>query len=103
MYFSKTYSCFLFLVLCFIFSCKKKKDDVYGPTVTFITPVPNQFYNVMTAITVNATVKDDNQITSVSINLVDAQGNPAYNSIPVPVSSPSMTINTQYMLDNIHL
>ncbi len=103
MYFSKTYSCFLFLVLCFIFSCKKEKDDVYGPTITFTTPAPNQFYNVMTETAVNATVRDDTKITSVSVSLLDAQGNPAHNSIPVPVSSPSMTINIGYLLDNIHL
>ncbi len=103
MHYSKVRCLLVIAVLSFLFSCKKKKDDIFGPTVTFTTPVPNQFYNVMTSITVKAKVTDDNSITRVSMCLVDAFNNPMHVTISLPVSSPTMNISAPYPLDNIHL
>ena len=51
----------------------------------------------------NATVTDDVKISSVSVSLMDAGQHLAHITVPVSVSSPSMTLNMQYLLDNIHL
>ncbi len=93
------YFCFL---LCFVFSCKKDSDTT-SPTVTITTPTENQSYNVNDIINVKGSVTDDNKIVAVSISLLDDQENVAHVSRSVAVTSPSMTIDAQYALDNIHL
>jgi hypothetical protein len=94
---------FLMIVLIsFLFSCKKE-GDIFGPKVVINTPVENQSYNVFGFIQVNATVTDQTKITAVSICLTDLQQIPVHTSISIPVTSPSMTINTPYLLNNIHL
>ena len=103
MEFSKSKWLFSFFVLCFLFACKKEPDDIFGPKITFNSPSQNQFFNVMSSVTVNATIKDDTKITSVNVSLVDALDNPVHVSVSVPVSSPSMEVNMQYILNNIHL
>lgn len=83
-------------------SCKKDKDET-GPVIKFNTPVENQSFNVYDYVNVNASIKDDTRLTSVSVSLLDANENFAHVSVPVPFTSPSMTLNFQYLLDNIHL
>ncbi len=85
-----------------LFSCKKDVDTK-GPEIKFNTPVENQTFNVNSYVTVNATVTDENKISAVSISLLDASQNFAHITVPVSVSSPSMTFNVNYLLDNIHL
>jgi hypothetical protein len=98
----KKYFGFAIILLSFLVSCKKD-DDGNGPEVKFNTPLENQTFNIYDPVTVNASVSDQTKLATVSISLEDAQGTPAYITIPVSVTSPSMTINEQYMLDNIHL
>lgn len=99
----KIFSFFCIIQIAFFFSCKKKEDDNFGPEVTITSPSENQSYHVFDVIQVNAAVRDESQITSLSISLVDANHGVAIPAFSLPVSSPSMTINTQYALDNIHL
>lgn len=99
---NKIYSLFSFLLIICLFSCKKDVDES-GPNIIFNTPIENQTFNVYNYVTVNASVTDDTKITSVSVSLLDANENYAHVVVPVTVSSPSMTLNMQYMLDNIHL
>ncbi|OFY83908.1 MAG: hypothetical protein A3F72_07885 [Bacteroidetes bacterium RIFCSPLOWO2_12_FULL_35_15] len=99
----KIVSLFCLIYITFFFSCKKKEDDNFGPAVTISSPAENQSYNVFDVIQVNASVRDETQITSLSVSLEDANYNVAIPALSIPVSSPSMTINTQYALDNIHL
>ncbi|MBA3706623.1 MAG: hypothetical protein H0W84_12210, partial [Bacteroidetes bacterium] len=92
---------FLLFILC-LFSCKKEKDDL-EPSVTFIIPNENQSFKVNDNILVQATVRDDKHLSSLSISLLDANQSAAHISVTVPVSSPSMTISAYYPLNNIHL
>ena len=85
-----------------LFSCKKDVDDK-GPEITFNTPLENQTFNVNDYVTVNATVTDNVKISAVSVSLLDADQHFAHITVPLTVSSPSMTVNYQYILDNIHL
>ncbi|MCX6297091.1 MAG: Ig-like domain-containing protein, partial [Bacteroidetes bacterium] len=90
------------ILIISLFSCKKGTDEK-GPIITFNTPTVNQTFNVNDYVTVNATVTDDTKITSVSVSLLDANEHLAHLTIPVSVSSPTMTLNMQYFLDNVHL
>lgn len=83
-------------------ACKKDSDS-FGPTITLSSPGENQFFNVNDVISVKASISDEVRITAVSIKLVDEQQRTSHKTLAVPVSSPSMTINTTYLLDNIHL
>ena len=85
-----------------LFSCKKDVDK-RGPEIKFNTPIENQTFNVYDYVTVNATVTDEVKLSSVSVSLLDAGQNYAHVTLPVTVSSPSMTLNMAYFLDNIHL
>ena len=93
---------FIFLGSTFFYSCKKDTDET-GPEITINTPVENQSFNVFDYISVNADIKDDHKITSVSISLSNDQFVGVNHGISVAVSSPSMHVNTTYQLDNIHL
>ncbi|MGZ4078592.1 MAG: hypothetical protein ACXVED_10335 [Bacteroidia bacterium] len=91
------------ILITFLFSCKKD-DDVTGPKVIFNNPIENQVFNVFGNVTVNASVTDETKIASLSVSLVDASQQLVHVTIPITVtSSPSMTFNMLYTLDNIHL
>jgi hypothetical protein len=94
---------FLFplLLLC-LFSCKKDQD-VTAPKVIFSSPLENQSFNVYDYVNVKATVTDETRLESLSVTLLDAGHIPVHTTVPVTVSSPSMDLSMQYLLDNIHL
>lgn len=99
---NKIYTLISVLSIFLLFSCKKEVDEK-GPEITFVSPVENQTFNVYGYVTVNATVTDETKLTDVSVSLLDADQHFAHITVPVTVSSPSMTINLAYFLDNIHL
>ncbi|HEY0029296.1 MAG TPA: hypothetical protein VGC65_00945 [Bacteroidia bacterium] len=99
---NKIYFLSVFLLVLSLFSCKKDEDE-FGPKVTFSSPVENQSFNVYDYVSVTATVTDDTKIETVSVSLTDANQAAVHITVPVSVSSPSMTLNMQYLLDNIHL
>jgi Big-like domain-containing protein len=99
---NKKYISFCLLLVICLFSCKKEEDSS-GPKITFNTPVENQTFNVYDYVTVNASVTDDHKIAAVSVSLMDNAQHLIHNTVNVSVSSPSGTINYQYLLDNIHL
>jgi hypothetical protein len=99
---NKIYFLIIFLLLTGLFSCKKDTDGK-APLITINNPILNQSFNVFDYITVNASVSDETQLTSISVSLMDVNDNYAHVSLPVTVTSSSMTFNLQYLLDNIHL
>jgi len=108
MYRKKNFKCtFIFSLLIvavsFFDSCKKKETDMLGPIVTITAPAINQSFNVFDLITVHASLSDDTKITAVSVSIVNDQYTPVVTSVSVPVTSPTMTLNTTYYIDNIHL
>ena len=84
------------------FSCKKDQD-VTAPKITLSSPVENQSFSVYDYVPVAATVTDETKIAAVSITLLDFDHNPVHVTIPLSVSASPMSINFQYLLDNIHL
>jgi len=99
---NKIYFSIAFLSVLIFFSCKKDAD-VKGPEIKFNTPIENQTFNVNTYVNVNATVTDETRISSVSVSLLDVNEHFAHITLPATVSSPNMTLNMNYILDNIHL
>ncbi len=85
-----------------LISCKKDIDET-GPVIKVNTPFENQSFNVYDYVAVNASITDDTRLTAVSVSLLNANEGFAHVSVPVPITSPSMTLNLQYLLDNIHL
>ena len=88
---NKIYFYIVFLSLITLFSCKKDVDEK-GPEIKFNSPTENQTFNVYDYVTVNATVTDDVKISSVAVSLLDVNQNYAHTTLPVTVSSPSMTL-----------
>lgn len=93
---------FFFLFALLLFSCKKD-DDSYGPAITFHTPESEQTFAVFDNVHVTAAITDETKITSVTVTLTDLSYTPVHVGIHVPVTSPSMSLNMNYALDNIHL
>lgn len=93
---------FIFCLAVCLCSCKKDTDEK-GPEVTFQAPLDNQSFNAFADVNVNATVSDETEITSVVVSLVDINHVSVHVSVSVPVTSPSMTVNISYPLNNIHL
>jgi hypothetical protein len=54
-------------------------------------------------VAVSADISDETKISSVSVTLVDVNHIPVHTSVSASVTSPSMTLNISYPLDNIHL
>jgi hypothetical protein len=94
--------CFVVFLVTGLCACKKDRDE-YGPKVAFHAPFDSQNFMVNANIAVSADITDETKITSVSVTLVDGNHIPVHASISVPVTSPSMTLNMSYPLDNIHL
>jgi hypothetical protein len=84
---------FIFLAGILLFSCKKETDEI-APKITF---------NVGDTIHIKAYISDETQITSASVIVVDENRIPVYSGIKLSVTSPTMVINTNYVLDDIHL
>lgn len=94
---------FLSSLVFFFFSCKKEKDET-GPNVKFQTPFDNQYFNVYDNIIVTGDISDETDITSISLSLVNSSYIPVNASKSISVtSSPVMSFNASYALNNIHL
>ncbi len=92
----------IFLLLLQLFSCKKE-EDTQDPVIAIHLPVADHTYNVYENVPVTADVTDETKITSVVISLVSDNYTPVYIGLHLPVSSPHMSVNTQYTLGDIHL
>src|SRR4051812_11665004 len=95
---NKKYGFFLLFSLLTLFSCKKDQD-VTAPKVVFSSPVENQSYAVYSYVNVKATVTDETRLESISVCLLDAGHTPVHVTVPVTVTSASMSLNMQYLLD----
>lgn len=91
-----------FIIVMHALSCRKEKDEK-GPDITFISPADNQSYMVYDHVAVKADIKDATKIVKVSVTLVDGNYIPMQESSDVPVTSPSMTANLSYQINNIHI
>jgi hypothetical protein len=99
---NKKYQYLSLLLLLTLFSCKKD-EDVTAPKVTFTNPIENQSFTVYDYVNVKASVTDETRLEAVSVTLLDAAHIPVHITVPVSVTSASMNVNMQYLLDNIHL
>jgi len=92
----------IFVMFVQLFSCKKDTDE-NGPDITYSTPFDNQYFNVYDNVPVKAEITDQTKIVTANVTLVDENYVPVHITLPFTVSSPGMSVNTTYALDNIHL
>ena len=92
----------IFILSLQLFACKKEKDED-GPKITFITPLDYENYATYDIISFRADISDETRIATANITLVDENYVPVHTTLPFTVTSPAMTVNTTYALDNIHL
>src|SRR4029077_13198750 len=90
------------LLAIIFFSCKKSKD-VGSPSVQINTPATLSTFNVFDTIKVNAHVSDANQLTVVSIYIINSQGVQVLPSSSVAITSHNMTFTSPYILSDIHM
>ncbi len=92
------------LLISCLFSCKKDKSDDVDPVITISTPTDGQAFNVLDFITVSADVSDDQQLSSISVCVLDDHYMPVQNAVEVTVGSKkSMTFTKSYQLYDIRL
>jgi hypothetical protein len=92
---------FILLMLSFS-SCKKEKDES-SPTIAISSPVENQVYNVYDYIHLVASITDDTKITAASVTLEDVNHVIVNSSVSLSVSSPTMSVDINYYIENIHI
>lgn len=92
----------IFILLLQLFACRKEKDE-NGPEITFITPLDYDNYSTYDIISFKADISDETKIAMANVTLVDENYVPVHSTLPFTVTSPRMTVNTTYALDNIHL
>jgi len=96
------------LILVFIIAgslgvaCKKDTDTT-SPSITITAPATSSSFNVFDTITVAAIVKDDEQLESISIRLLDQDQVPVLPTISVSASSNSVSFSKLLPISNIHL
>jgi len=90
------------LVMLLFVSCKKE-DDITAPDIEFSGPQENQTFNVNDVMTVSGVISDDNEIKSVSIQLLNSAQQVVLPAVLPSLSSPSMNFSVHYPIDDIHL
>jgi hypothetical protein len=95
---------FLLIIIFSIqfFSCKKDRDTK-APEITVHSPFSNQSFSVYDNIPVSIEITDETKITEATMTLVDVNFIPAGPSVSFSVTSPKMSVNSHYLVDNIHL
>ena len=81
-----------------IFSCKKTDEN--PPQITISSPSIGSNYLVLDTIHVAAHVSDDKSLNYVKLSLLNADYISVGNVVSFPVTSVSMDIKTDYIIDN---
>ncbi len=84
------------------FSACKKNDDI-NPVVKINNPVSGQHFIVGDTIHVSADISDDNEITSITVRLLNLSYISVGSDYTIPVSAANYTLNIQFIIDNLNL
>lgn len=90
------------LIPVYFFSCKKETDEI-PPTIEVSRPIKNESYDTFDTIFVEALVKDNQKLRSVSAELLDADLKTVITPFSKTLDSPEYEMNTALIIDNIHL
>jgi len=90
------------ILINLLFACKKESDKE-TPLITVSSPIENQTFHVDDNVLITGTISDASSLSKASITLLDEKGQPVHRAISIDVSSKEVTLNTTYLLDNIHL
>lgn len=92
----------ILLIPLLLLSCKKK-DDTERPQIEITTPSTLTNYNYLDVLNVSATVTDNNTITAITIDVVDASLVSVMPSRTETPNSASYTMTEAILLDNVHI
>lgn len=97
---------FLF-ILCLILalgilSCRKEKDSV-SPQIEIIQPYENEGFDVSDTLMVEATVADENKLTSIQVQLTDQEYIPKGQLVNIPVTGNPQHFTVEYPLNSQNL
>lgn len=93
---------FLALTAIFFFSCEKD-DDIEVPVVEILKPIAQSVYQVYDSIYVDATVKDNSNLSSIQVTLVNKNHIPVDHSVNIGVYSNPQQFNVYYHITNKYL
>jgi hypothetical protein len=91
------------LLIAVIFSSCKKDKQIGSPSVQINAPASLTIFKVFDTVKVSAHVSDANQLTVVSVYIVNGQGTQVLPTYPIPITSNDMTFTISYTLSDIHL
>lgn len=91
------------LMLLILFSCKKEENDDQGPTISISSPTDNQSFTALQSFTIQGAVSDDNNISSITISLRNANNIKVLSSISKTPNTTSYQLNEAFVLDDLYL
>jgi hypothetical protein len=92
---------FVILSMTFFSSCKKNFES--DSVIKISSPLSGEYFNAGDTIHVMADISNDNQLTSVTVRLLNTAYIAAGPDYTFPVSANSYSLNFQYIIDNIYL
>jgi hypothetical protein len=94
---------FIISFFCSLITSCKKDEDISDPSISFVSPIENQSFNVPNTIIIQAAITDDSKISSVNINLVNENLIPVLNTISINPDANSYDVNMNYPISEISL
>lgn len=90
------------ILINLLFACKKEGDKS-PPVIIISLPLENQTFHVDDEISIKGSISDETTLTKASITLLNEQGQSVHRAVSIDISSKELSVNTGYLLDNIHL
>ena len=92
----------LLMYVLFSISCNKNEDSI-KPVITATAPATNMQYNTFDSIYVQAEITDEEGLSFVSVELLNADLISVVSPFGRTVSGNSYSLFTSLVIDNIHL
>lgn len=93
---------FIILLTAILYGCKKDEDTL-SPVVNIISPYDNQSFNVYDTMSIYAEVSDDNQLTAISVGLVNEHMIPVLPSVNIQPQGKETEFSQPYWISDVHL
>lgn len=84
-------------------SCRKDNSDGSPPVISISAPFDNQTYNVYDTITVVATVSDDKNLSTVTLELTNTSLSDVLPLMNIPVTGKSMSFTHKIVINDVHI
>jgi len=89
------------IIAALVGSCKKK--DEQPPSININSPLSGQTFSALDTILVTGNVADNEEVTSVSINLLNEDQIPVCDDVSYKVNTNKYSIYSKFVINNIYL